>query len=135
MLYNRTDEPELIRSDRLEYLLPLLKHRSPYWSWETLGLATSIASLCASITMLAVYDGAELPHWPLGLTLNACVAVFSVVTKASLMVTVSEAIGQAKWDWYLHTRQPKPLSDFQAIDEASRGPYGSALILIRWIRP
>ena len=45
------------------------------------------------------------------------------------MGSVAKALGQLKWLWF--TRPKKPLMDFVAFDEASKGPWGSLLLLIK----
>ncbi|KAF4458817.1 DUF3176 domain [Fusarium albosuccineum] len=47
------------------------------------------------------------------------------------MLPISTSISQTKWSWFLQNR---PLYDFQVIDQASRGAWGSLrlLWLVRW---
>jgi hypothetical protein len=63
------------------------------------------------------------------LTLNAFISILSKMAGAALLLPVSEALGQLKWSWFLeHSKQTW---DFEIFDNASRGPWGSMLLLIR----
>ena len=45
------------------------------------------------------------------------------------MLATATALSQSKWTWY-HTSK-RPLQDFRAFDDASRGPLGAAQLLVR----
>ncbi|EFQ34321.1 uncharacterized protein GLRG_09465 [Colletotrichum graminicola M1.001] len=45
----------------------------------------------------------------------------------SFVLPVVESLSQYKWNWY---KSPRPLKDFGAFDEASRGPWGSLKLLL-----
>ncbi|KAL5389328.1 hypothetical protein PMIN02_007408 [Paraphaeosphaeria minitans] len=80
--------------------------------------------------MLFFYREQRIPKWPLGLTLNAYISVLAKIASASLLLPVSEAIGQLKWSWF-HKGKSKKMWDFEIFDNASRGPWGSLLLLVR----
>jgi hypothetical protein len=65
--------------------------------------------------------------WPLGLTF---VTILSKIASATLILPISEAIGQLKWSWF-HGKESKDAFDFEIFDKASRGAWGSFLLLIR----
>jgi hypothetical protein len=65
--------------------------------------------------------------WPLGL---AVITILSKVASASLILPISEAIGQLKWSWF-HGKNSKDAFDFEVFDKASRGAWGSVLLLLR----
>jgi hypothetical protein len=48
---------------------------------------------------------------------------------AALILPVSEALGQLKWSWF--QQNSKQMWDFEIFDNASRGPWGSLLLLLR----
>ena len=75
---------------------------------------------------MRAYDGESLPNLPLHVTLNTFLAFFTTLTKACFMIAVAEALSQWKWNWFAAGR---PLNDFQTFDMASRGPWGSLLLL------
>ncbi|KAK3358195.1 hypothetical protein B0T25DRAFT_580111 [Lasiosphaeria hispida] len=68
-----------------------------------------------------------LPYVPGDISLNAIVATLSIVSKSSLIFSVSAALGQLKWDWY--EKEPRGLQDLETFDEASRGPLGATKLL------
>ncbi|KAK4987298.1 hypothetical protein LTR50_004724 [Elasticomyces elasticus] len=70
------------------------------------------------------------------ITLNGVIALLATITKAALMVPVAEAISQRKWLWFLSKGQQggqkgRDLQDFEAFDNASRGAWGSAVLLLK----
>jgi hypothetical protein len=64
--------------------------------------------------------------YSLRILFSGSIAVFAAISKAALILPVSEAVGQLKWIWF---RKERTLSDFYAFDNASRGPWGSAMLL------
>ncbi|TDZ33789.1 hypothetical protein C8035_v010915 [Colletotrichum spinosum] len=94
----------------------------PEISWRIV----SIGSVVALVTVLSQFDGEQLPQWPLGLTLNTLVAFLGTLARAAFVIPVSESLSQLKWVWF---RQPRTLKDFQDFDAASRGVWGSLLLL------
>jgi hypothetical protein len=92
------------------------------WWLCVVSLCTSVLSLAAIVTLLRIVDNQVLPNLPLGITVNTYVSFFSVISKASMLVAVSESISQLKWLWF---RQPRTLQDIQMFDDASRGPLGA----------
>lgn len=87
----------------------------------------------AIIAVLVVLKDEKLTRWSLaektGLTLNAYISVLSKLAGAALILPVSEALGQLKWSWFLgHSKQ---MWDYEIFDNASRGPWGALLLLIR----
>ncbi|KAF2430984.1 hypothetical protein EJ08DRAFT_588311 [Tothia fuscella] len=85
--------------------------------------------MAAIVGVLFFYDGKELPQWNLGITLNGFVSVFSNIAKASLLLPTAEALGQHRWNWF--SKESRSLMDFEVLDAASRGPWGSLLLLLR----
>jgi hypothetical protein len=91
-------------------------------------LIVSILALGAIIILLALVDGKTLPKLPLSITVNTYVSFFGAIAKASMLVAVAESISQLKWLWF---RQPRTLEDMQIFDDASRGPLGAAMLILR----
>lgn len=56
--------------------------------------------------------------------------MLSKIASAALILPISEAIGQLKWSWF-HGKRSKDPFDFEIFDKASRGAWGSFLLLIR----
>ena len=101
-----------------------------WWLWELLSWFISALCIFGIAMLLGYWDGRAVPdRWPLGVTLNAYIAILSGITKYTLAVPVDNAIGQAKWHWL--AREPRPLMDIERFDDASRGPVGSLLLICR----
>lgn len=96
------------------------------WLLHILAILGSGLSMIAIGILLARYNDQPIFDWN-GVTLNAIIAVLSVMSKATLAYTLSECLGQVKWIWF--SSQQRPLSDIDLIDGESRGPLGCFKIL------
>lgn len=103
------------------------------WLLEIISWLFSAACMATIVGVLIYLKDDPLSKWPLaektGLTLNAFISVLSKMAGAALILPVSEALGQLKWSWFLD--HSKTMWDYEIFDNASRGPWGSALLLIR----
>jgi len=99
------------------------------WAVELLCVLSTLILLAAIIGILAHYDGASIPHWQYGITLNTLVSVFTTISTFTLLAPVSAAIGQLKW--LRLTERSRALDEFCAIHDASRGFRGSLELLSR----
>jgi hypothetical protein len=99
------------------------------WLLEIISWLVSALCMGAIILTLYILKDHALPKWPKGLTLNAFIAVLAKVAGAALILPTSEALGQLKWSWF--QGDSKKMWDFEIFDNASRGPWGSLLLLIR----
>ncbi|KAK3312572.1 hypothetical protein B0H66DRAFT_633413 [Apodospora peruviana] len=99
-----------------------------FWKWELAALFLACGLLVAIGIILAVYTGQPTPRWPLGVNINSLVAILTTMLRALLMVFVAEVISQLKWGWF---NQPQRLRDLHRYDSASRGVWGSVLIIFR----
>lgn len=68
-----------------------------WWLMEIVSWAFSAMCMITIIGVLFVFDGNELPRWPLGLTLNSFISALSASAKAALLLPTAEALGQLKW--------------------------------------
>jgi hypothetical protein len=100
------------------------------WLLEIVSWLLSATCMAGILIMLFVYKDKRIPNWPLGLTLNAYISVLSKIASAGLLLPVSEALGQLKWSWF-NKGNSKKMWDFEIFDNASRGPWGSLLLLVR----
>jgi hypothetical protein len=103
------------------------------WLMEVLSWLFSALCMGAVIGVLIYLKDDSLSKWALaektGLTLNAYISILSKMAGAAMILPVSEALGQLKWSWFLeHSKQ---MWDFEIFDNASRGPWGAMLLLIR----
>lgn len=109
--------------------LPTIMAMTPrLWAVQVLALVGAGLCLLSMSILLVKFNHQPIFSWH-GVTLNALVSVLSTASKGGLLLTVEEATGQ--WKWILFTRQPRPLVDFDRIDEASRGPLGSLTLIWR----
>lgn len=105
-----------------------------WWLLEMLALALSAICLLATILLLGVYDNKPLPdRLPSDLTLNTYVSILSGISKYTLALPLSEALGQFKWLWYSSKAPARRLVDFENFDDAQRGPL-AALGLLSQLR-
>jgi hypothetical protein len=100
-----------------------------WWMFEILSWIFSVLCIATIVIVLIHFNGRELPQWKLGITINAFIAIFAGFAKSALLVPTAEALGQLKWDWY--QSKPKKMMDFEILDSASRGPWGSMMLLTR----
>jgi hypothetical protein len=98
------------------------------WKYQMLSWLGSLAFLIATVIVLRVFDGKPLPDLRIGITPNAIVGLLATFTELLLVVPVNSAFGQLKW---LRSLRARPMDDFRAIDDASRGPWGSLMLLAR----
>ncbi|KAI0007463.1 hypothetical protein F4779DRAFT_591789 [Xylariaceae sp. FL0662B] len=98
-----------------------------WWWWEILAMILSIACMCILVVLLTKINNLPLQSWWLPIEPNSLVAVLTTVAKTSMMVPAASCISQLKWRHFMV--QPRRLVDLQLFDGASRGPWGSGLLL------
>ncbi|KAF2686790.1 hypothetical protein K458DRAFT_429734 [Lentithecium fluviatile CBS 122367] len=104
------------------------------WLMEIISWSISAICMAAIIIVLHHYQHQPLPKWPLGITLNAYISVLAKFASAALLLPVSEALGQLKWNWFQkknECQESRKMWDFELFDNASRGPWGSFMLLLR----
>lgn len=101
------------------------------WTWEIVAMISNVASFIALTITLFIYDGKPVSHWNFPITLNTIVSILSTVSKTTLLFAVAEAMGQ--WKWILLSWEQRPVNEFERVDAASRGPWGSTKLL--WPSP
>lgn len=101
---------------------------SSWWILEIACLVVSVGCIVAIAAILKVWDGKISTSYGFYFSLNTLVGFLgSTIARTALIFAVSAAIGQGKWIWFRKRRSP--LSTFDLIDNASRGPKGSAELL------
>ena len=111
------------------------------WLVELLFVLLGIVALIALCVLLKRYDGKAAPRvnavGDVNITLNTIVSILSTISRAALLLSVSEGISQSKWPWFLDRQ--KPLEDLDVFDKASRGAWGGLKLLwrvnIRFVQP
>lgn len=102
------------------------------WLYEFIAICFSVWCLLASAYLLMTYNYTVLPQIVPGVTLNAVISSLATASKSSLIFVIGECIGQLRWISFrkaAFSSSPKPLSLAQTYDTASRGPWGSFLML------
>jgi len=128
------DQPNIAeRIERRLYQYSISGNVIKRWLLELLSWIFSAICMAAIIGVLIYYKDDPLSNWTLadrtGVTLNAYISVLSKMAGAALILPVSEALGQLKWSWF--QQNSKRMWDFEIFDNASRGPWGSMLLLLR----
>ncbi|KAI0426603.1 hypothetical protein F5Y09DRAFT_351077 [Xylaria sp. FL1042] len=103
-----------------------------WWWWEIGSLFINVVSLTILVGVLAGYQHHALSNWHFPLQPNSVISILATIMKTTVLLSVSACLGQLKWH---HFSTPRQLSDLEAFDEASRGPWGSFLFLLqchRW---
>ncbi|KAJ3496843.1 hypothetical protein NLG97_g2356 [Lecanicillium saksenae] len=103
-----------------------------FWKWEMLSIFISILTLLAMIVVLHVYESHLLEDWKPPISINAVISILSAIFKGSLGPPISEGISQLKWLFF--TRQPGSLAALDSFDKASRGAWGSTLLIFDQFR-
>ena len=109
------------------------RRRSPRWiwlswKWELISWFGGLSFFVTIIAVLGVLNGRPMPNLLFGITPNALIGLLATLAEFLLIVPVHSAVGQIKW---LQALQKRPMDEFRIIDEASRGPWGSVLLLSR----
>ncbi|GFP55948.1 hypothetical protein TASIC1_0006011800 [Trichoderma asperellum] len=103
-----------------------LKWHSIAWRVEILSWIASACCFIALVITLKVFDGHPLPQLKFGITPGAIIQLLSAIGEFFLEISFGAGVGQLKW---LNALQKTPLADFHTIDEASRGAWGSVVLI------
>jgi len=97
------------------------------WWREVVAMLISIAALVAICGILVSYQNQPLSAWRFQYLPNSIVSQLMTISRSALMFSTASTISQALWN---HVRQePRALIQVQSFDDASRGPFGAALML------
>lgn len=105
-------------------------HRGFWQNWwaEMIFLILMFGSFAAIIAVIAPYQHRRLPSWPYSITINALIAIFTVILRGSILFIAAKTLSQQKWIWF-GSHRARPLIDMSRFDNASRGPWGSFLLV------
>ncbi|KAI2615550.1 hypothetical protein GGR54DRAFT_612919 [Hypoxylon sp. NC1633] len=118
------DKPDDIKPKKTERFLQWAGDR---WLFEGMASIISTASLAGIIITLALHADRPLPRWPFSITINALISTLATISRSALLVSVTAALGQRTWARL--NKGQHPLSDLETYDGASRGPWGSIILL------
>ncbi|KAG2002771.1 hypothetical protein GB937_009537 [Aspergillus fischeri] len=102
------------------------------WLLESISSVVALGLLLGIAIIFWYMDNRPLSAWGGRVSLNATISILTTACTTALMHGVSAFIGQSKW---LHFKnRPRKLADFETFDGASRGVWGSILLLttIKW---
>ncbi|KAI1760649.1 hypothetical protein GGR53DRAFT_74397 [Hypoxylon sp. FL1150] len=104
---------------------------STWWWWWEIG-ATILCIICIGLVIgvLQMTEDKPIELWPYAILPNSLISVLTTVAKAAMLIPIASCLSQAKW--YHFQRQPHALDHLQLYDDASRGPWGSFLLLCSW---
>lgn len=109
------------------------------WIWEILTWLLSTLAMVSIAALLVSFKDQPKSKWKAVFELSTIVAALSQVAQSALLVSVAACISQLKWSWLKNDQQCRARSasamDIDHFDEASRGPNGSFLMLLRMRRP
>lgn len=117
------------RQQKSGFLASVHRFLDDGWGLELLAWFISAIFMAAIILTCVMNDGKSLANWPLSITINTLIAVFSQIGQTVLAIPVSACMAQLKWLWF--TKEQHPLDDFGAIESASQSPGSSLLFLVR----
>ncbi|KAF2010547.1 hypothetical protein BU24DRAFT_318026, partial [Aaosphaeria arxii CBS 175.79] len=98
------------------------------WGWECASMATGIISIALAVAVLCEVNKKPIEDWKLPIQPNALVSVFSTVAKSAMLVPITSGLGQLKWI-HFDSSTARYVQHLDVFDEASRGPWGSLMIL------
>lgn len=101
------------------------------WLLETISWVLSAICMAAIAGVLFIYHRDNIiPILPLGLTLDVYIYTLSKTASVSLLLPVFAALGQLEWSRY-HKSSAKKVRDLEIFEDAPRGPWGFAGLLVR----
>lgn len=103
------------------------------WWREIVATICSITSMGLVLLLVLEIDNTALGTWnfhvgSLSIQPNTLISVLTTLGQTLMMVPVTACIGQLKWRYF---RRARHLHHMQLMDDASRGPWGSLLLLSR----
>jgi hypothetical protein len=96
------------------------------FAWEILMMVLSAGILVALVVVLAWRDNEPQPDWQY-MSLNSLISWMTTISRAGILFSASEALGQLKWVWFM--QQDQAINDLRTFDEASRGPLGAVELI------
>ncbi|CAG9989580.1 unnamed protein product [Clonostachys byssicola] len=101
------------------------------WGLELAVLLLAFGVFGAMVAILQTFRDAEVPRWngtsSGGITLNALIGVLATIFRASLAFVAFEVLAELKWEWA--TARFRSLNDVQRFEDATRGAWGSMMLL------
>ncbi|KAK5662711.1 hypothetical protein OQA88_8627 [Cercophora sp. LCS_1] len=99
-----------------------------WWWWEVAAASLSTVCMVLLLILLLLTNDTPLEKWPLPIQPNSLIAVLTTGAKTTMMVPVAACLSQLKWRHY--SRYTDKLQQLQVFDDASRGPWGSFIMIL-----
>lgn len=74
------------------------------------------------------FDGQPLSNWPMAVTLNTLVGFIATFATVLVILAVTGALGQLKWNWF--AAGPRVLGDMEIFESAGRTQWGVWYLLV-----
>lgn len=102
------------------------------WLLESISSMVALGLLVGIAIIFWYMDNKPLSAWRGRVSLNATISILTTACTTALMHGVSTFIGQLKWLRFKNG--PRKLAEFEGFDGASRGVWGSILMLttVKW---
>ncbi|KAI1777017.1 hypothetical protein F4818DRAFT_439378 [Hypoxylon cercidicola] len=101
-----------------------------WWWWEIGAIILCVVCVGLVIKVLQMVENQPIELWPYAIRPNSLISVLTTIAKAAMLIPIASCISQAKWSHF--QRRPHALDHLQLYDDASRGPWGSFLLLCSW---
>lgn len=94
-----------------------------------MSLALSGICMISILTLLLHFGDKSISAWHSKLEISTILSILATALNTSTILAATSALGQLKWIWF--SGMGRKLQDFQLMDDASRGPLGAILLLLR----
>jgi hypothetical protein len=99
-----------------------------WWWLEIISLILSTIFTSIIVIVLCKMDGQPMAAWKNGLSIDALLSILTGLSKACLLMPISEALGQIQWIWSSKEKN-KRASEYETLERASRGKWGAIAVL------
>ena len=126
---SENEKPALDFTQRIERKLAEYNASNNVFKRWLFEISSWMISACSMMAIVLIY--LHIKDQPLLFTNSAFIIAINVLGKiasAGLIVPITEALGQLKWNWF---HDSKAMWDFEIFDKASRGPLGALMLLYR----
>jgi hypothetical protein len=106
------------------------KYIREWWLFEIISWMFSAIMMSTILIVLVHYDGRETPRFKAGINLSSLLSILASLAKSALLLPTASALAQLKWNNF-NGSQSRKMIDFETIDSASHGAWGSFLLLAR----
>ncbi|KAL6231886.1 hypothetical protein BDW75DRAFT_247591 [Aspergillus navahoensis] len=98
------------------------------WLFESISSILALGLLIGIACIFWYMDNKPLSDWNAAVSLNTTISILTTACTTLLMHGVSSFIGQLKW-LHFRSKKPRKLAHIETFDAASRGVWGSILLL------